>query len=66
MKLSGEHQLVSALTYRVENGSEVQIERLGIEVLAVVMMNFESYCIEGYDELVARLDRCEYRSNIRN
>ena len=55
MKLSGEHQLVSALTYRVENGSEVQIERLGIEVLAVVMMNFESNCNESTISLLPHL-----------
>uniref|UniRef100_M1D967 Integrase core domain containing protein n=1 Tax=Solanum tuberosum TaxID=4113 RepID=M1D967_SOLTU len=48
---------------RVESGVEVQIkERLGIEALATVMMNFYSDGIEEYDELVAALDRCEYRS----
>uniref|UniRef100_M1DX35 Integrase core domain containing protein n=1 Tax=Solanum tuberosum TaxID=4113 RepID=M1DX35_SOLTU len=48
---------------RVESGSEVQIEeRLGVKALAAVMMNFESDGIEEYDELVAALDRCEYRS----
>ena len=63
MKQSGELQTVSAITYRVETGSEVQIEeRLGVEALAAVMMNFDSDCIEEYDELVAELDRCEYRS----
>jgi len=60
---SSELQLVSAITYRVESGSEVQIkERLGVEALAAVMMNFESDGIEDYDELVSALDRCEYRS----
>uniref|UniRef100_M1D846 Integrase core domain containing protein n=1 Tax=Solanum tuberosum TaxID=4113 RepID=M1D846_SOLTU len=63
MKQSGELQSVSAITYRVESGSEVQIEeRLGVEALAAVKMNFESDGIEEYDELVAALDRCEYRS----
>uniref|UniRef100_M1DDB4 Integrase core domain containing protein n=1 Tax=Solanum tuberosum TaxID=4113 RepID=M1DDB4_SOLTU len=47
----------------VESGTEVQIEkRLGVEALAAVMMNFDSDGIEEYDELVAALDRCEYRS----
>ena len=63
MKQSGELQTVSAITYRVESGTEVQIEeRLGVEALAAVMMNFYSYGIEEYDELVAALDKCEYRS----
>ncbi|XP_049391485.1 uncharacterized protein LOC125855851 [Solanum stenotomum] len=63
MKQSSELQSVSAITYRVESGSEVQIkERLGVEALAAVMMNFQSDGIEEYDELVAALDRCEYRS----
>ncbi|KAG5568438.1 hypothetical protein H5410_064542 [Solanum commersonii] len=54
---------VSAITYRVESGSEVQIEeRLGIEALAAVMMNFDSDGIEEYDELVAALDKYEYQS----
>ncbi|XP_049391627.1 uncharacterized protein LOC125856099 [Solanum stenotomum] len=62
-KQSSEIQSVSAITYRVENGSEVQIEeRLGVEALAAVMMNFESDDIEEYDELDATVDRCEYRS----
>ncbi|KAH0634861.1 hypothetical protein KY284_037647 [Solanum tuberosum] len=48
---------------KVESGTEVQIkERLGVEALAKVMMNFESDGIEEYDELVDALDRCEYRS----
>ena len=43
MKQSGELQTVSDTSYRVESTSEVQIkERLGIEVLATVIMNFES------------------------
>ncbi|KAK4716580.1 hypothetical protein R3W88_014918 [Solanum pinnatisectum] len=63
---SSELQLVSAITYRVESGSEVQIEeRLGVQALAAVTMNFESDGIEEYDELVAVLDRCEYRSKLK-
>uniref|UniRef100_M1DLA3 Late blight resistance protein n=1 Tax=Solanum tuberosum TaxID=4113 RepID=M1DLA3_SOLTU len=43
MKQSGELQTVSALTYRVESETEVQIEeRLGVEALAAAMMNFDS------------------------
>ncbi|KAG5615068.1 hypothetical protein H5410_014892 [Solanum commersonii] len=57
-KQSGELQTVSAITYRVESGSEVQIEeRLGIEALAAIMINFDSDGIEEYDELVATLDK---------
>uniref|UniRef100_M1DEF2 Integrase core domain containing protein n=1 Tax=Solanum tuberosum TaxID=4113 RepID=M1DEF2_SOLTU len=41
MKQSGELQTVSAITYRVDSGAEVQIEELlGVEALAAVMMNF--------------------------
>ena len=63
MKQIGELQTVFAITYRVESGVEVQIEeRLGVGALAAVMMNFDSDGIEEYDDLVATLDRCEYRS----
>jgi len=42
-------------------GSEVQIEeRLGVEAVAAVIMNFDSNGIEDYDELIDALDRCEY------
>uniref|UniRef100_M1DW60 Integrase n=1 Tax=Solanum tuberosum TaxID=4113 RepID=M1DW60_SOLTU len=62
MKQSGELQMVSAITYRVESGIEVQIEeRLGVEALAAVMMNFNNDGIDEYDELIAALDKCEYR-----
>uniref|UniRef100_M1DCI6 Integrase core domain containing protein n=1 Tax=Solanum tuberosum TaxID=4113 RepID=M1DCI6_SOLTU len=58
MKQSGELQTISTITYRVESWTEVQIEeRLGVEALAAVMMNFDSDGIEEYDELVAALDR---------
>ena len=58
MRQSGELQLVSAISYKFESSSEVKIEeRLGIEALAAVIMNFESDCIEEYGSLVAALDR---------
>jgi len=51
------------ITYRVETGTKVQIEeRLGVEALAAVMMNFDIDGIVEYDESVAALDRCKYRS----
>ena len=47
MRQSGELQSVSAISYRVEESSEVQIEeRLGVEALAALIMNFDSDCIE--------------------
>ena len=50
--------MVSAISYRVEKSSKVQIEEcLGVEALAAVIMNFDSYCIEEYGSLVAALDR---------
>uniref|UniRef100_M1DY00 Integrase core domain containing protein n=1 Tax=Solanum tuberosum TaxID=4113 RepID=M1DY00_SOLTU len=62
IKKSRELQSVSAITYKVRSGSEEQIEeRLGVEAIAAIMKNFESDGIEEYDELVAALDRCEYR-----
>ena len=58
MRQSGELQSVSAISYRDEESSEVQIEeRLGVEALAEVIMNFDSYGIEEYGSLVATLDR---------
>ena len=46
MRQSGELQSVFAIFYKVERSSEVQIEeRLGVEALEVVIMNFESDCI---------------------
>ena len=42
--------------------SETQIkERLGVEALAAVIMNFDSDCIEEYESLVAALDRGDVR-----
>ena len=50
MKQSGEIQTVSAISYRVEKSYEVQIEeRLVVEALAVVIMNFYSDGIEEYE-----------------
>ena len=47
MKQSDELQTISTSSYRVESMSNAQIkERLGVEALAAVIMNFESYCIE--------------------
>lgn len=48
------------ITNRIECGSEVQIEeRLGVDAVSSVMINYQSDCIEDYDELVAALDRCK-------
>ena len=62
MKHSSELKALSMVTHIVESGSEVPIEeRLGVDALAAVMMNFESEGIEDYDELVAALDKFEFR-----
>ena len=62
MSQSGELQSVSIISYRVEKSSEVQIEeRLGVEALAAVIMNFDSDSIEDYGSLVAALDRGDVR-----
>ena len=58
MRQSGEIQSVSAISYRVEKSSEVQIEeRLGVEKLTAVIINFDSNCIEIYWSLVGTLDQ---------
>ncbi|KAK4733986.1 hypothetical protein R3W88_008247 [Solanum pinnatisectum] len=63
MKQSSELKSVSLVNHIVESGFEVSIEeRLGVDALAVVMMNFEGDGIEDYDELVTALDRLEFRS----
>ena len=63
MKQSGELQMVSSISYRVESISEVQTEeRLGIEALAAVIMNFESDGIKYYGSLVDATERNGYRS----
>ena len=49
--------MVSAISYRVESVSERQIvERLGVEALAVVIMNFDCDGIEKYGSLVDALE----------
>ena len=58
MRQNGKLQSVSAISYRVEESFEVQIEeRLGVEALAAMIINFDSDCIEEYGTLVAALDR---------
>ncbi|XP_069147088.1 uncharacterized protein [Solanum lycopersicum] len=58
MKQSGELQMVSTISYRVESTSKVQIEeRLSVEALAAVIMNFKSDGIDDYRSLVEALDR---------
>ena len=58
MRQSGELQSISAISYKVGESSETQIEeRLGVEALVTVIMNFDNDCIEEYGSLVAALDR---------
>ena len=58
MRQKGEFQSVSAISYRVEESFKVEIEeRLSVEALAEVIMNFDSDGIEEYGSLVATLDR---------
>ena len=62
MRQSGELQSVFAISYKVGESSETQIEeRLGVEALATVIMNFDNDCIEEYESLVAALDRGDVR-----
>ena len=57
MRKNGELQSISAISYKVESSSEVQIEeRLGVEALVAMIINFQSGCIEEYGSLVAALD----------
>ncbi|XP_049371952.1 uncharacterized protein LOC125836842 [Solanum verrucosum] len=63
MKQESDLKTVSVVTHMVERGSKVSIEeRLGVDTLAAVMINFEGDGIEDYDELVAALDRFAFRS----
>ncbi|KAK4721455.1 hypothetical protein R3W88_011688 [Solanum pinnatisectum] len=63
MKQESDLKSVSVVTHIMERGYDVSIEeRLGVDALAVVMMNFEGDAIEDYEELVAILDRFEFRS----
>ncbi|XP_069143358.1 uncharacterized protein [Solanum lycopersicum] len=49
MRQSGELKTIFAISYRVESTYKVQIkERLGVEALAAVLMNFESDGIEEF------------------
>ena len=62
MRQSGELQSVSSISYNVGETSETRIEeRLGVEALAAVIMNFDNDCIEEYGSLVAALDRGDVR-----
>ena len=50
MRQSGELQSVSAISYNMGETSQTQIEeRLSVEALAAVIMNFDSDCIEEYE-----------------
>ncbi|XP_069150209.1 uncharacterized protein [Solanum lycopersicum] len=65
---SGELQMVSAISYKVESTSNIQIEEgLGVEELTTLIMNFESDGIEEYGSLVAALDRgdIQFKPKIR-
>ena len=58
MRQSGELQSVSSISYKVGKSFEIQIEeRLGVEALSAVIMNFYNDCIDEYGSLVAALDR---------
>ena len=47
MRQSGELQSVSSISYKVGKSSETQIEEhLGVEPLAVVILNFDKYFSE--------------------
>ena len=60
MRHSSEIQSVFAISYSVEKSSEVQIkERLGVESLAAVIMNFDSDSIGEYGSLVATLHQSD-------
>ena len=62
MRQSGELQSASAISYNMGETFETQIEeRLGVEALAVVIINFDSDCIEENESLVAALDRGDVR-----
>lgn len=63
MKQSSELKLVSLVNHIEESSFDVPIkQRLGIDTLVTVMMNFESVSIQNYDELVATLHRFEFHS----
>ena len=63
MKHIGEIQMVPAIYYIVKSVSKVLFEeRLGVDALPAVIMNFDIDGIEGYDSLVAALELNEYQS----
>ncbi|KAK4729927.1 hypothetical protein R3W88_022915 [Solanum pinnatisectum] len=63
MKQESDFKAVSVVNHIMERDADVSIEkRLGIDALAAVMMNFEGYGSEDYDELVATLDWFEFHS----
>ena len=67
MRQSGELQSVSAISYNMGETSETQIEqRLDVEALAAVIMNFNSDCIEEYESLVRLLTEVTFSLNRRN
>ena len=62
MRQSGELQSASAISSNMGETFETQIEeRLGVEALAAVIMNFDCDCIEEYESLVVALDRGDVR-----
>ncbi|KAK4727138.1 hypothetical protein R3W88_032055 [Solanum pinnatisectum] len=63
MKQERDLKSVSMVNHIVEQDSVVSIEeRLGVDALTMVMMNFDGDCIKDYDKLVVALDRFEFRS----
>ena len=62
MRQKGEFQSVSAISYRVEESFKVEIEeRLSVEALAEVIMNFDSDGIEEDGPLDTTLNRGNVR-----
>lgn len=65
MKKNVEVQTVSAITYKVNSVTEVQIEEwLAFESLAASIMNIDSDGIEDNDEWVISFERFEYGSKL--
>ncbi|KAG5594679.1 hypothetical protein H5410_035911 [Solanum commersonii] len=61
MKHESDLKSVSVVNYKVEKESKVSIEeRLGVNALAAVMINFDSDGIDDYDDLVATRDRFQF------
>ena len=66
MRQSGELQSASAISYNMGETFETQIEeRLGVEALVAVIMNFDSDCIEEYESLVAALHQGDVRFKLK-